>query len=113
LVNAHRYLVRLFSGGITNWFVDDPNIDTLAKVFDLAAAEQSVYAVADGEEECLAAAAHKLTDPRKGADAVSVLRIDEGHLPGFGIRVDERQLGTTGVPRWTAVTGICWPIGNN
>jgi hypothetical protein len=99
-VNARRYLVRRFSGGITNWFVDNPNIEVLAKqVFDLAAGEQSVYEVADGEEECLAVAAHKLADPRKSPDAVSVLRIDREHLPGFGIGVEEDQFGTTGIPR--------------
>jgi hypothetical protein len=60
-VNARRYLVRRFSGGITNWFVEKPDVGILTKqVFDLADGEQSVYEVADGEEECLAVAAHKL-----------------------------------------------------
>jgi len=100
-VNARRYLVRLFSSGIPKWFEDAPDIDDLAKkAFDLADGEQSVYEVADGEEECLAVAAHKLADPRKSPDAVSVLRIDRRDLPCFGIRVDEGQFGTTGIPRW-------------
>src|SRR5205823_12191048 len=99
-VSARRYLVRLFAGGITRWYEDESDIDLLAKVFNLADGEQSVYEVADGEEECLAVAAHKLTDPRKGPEAVSILRIDRGDLPRFGIRVDESQFGTTGVPRW-------------
>jgi hypothetical protein len=84
LVNACRYFVRLFSGGITNWFGDNPDFDVLAEVFDLAKGEQSDYEVADGEEECLAVAAHKLTEPRKSPDAVRVLRIDRGYLDGFG-----------------------------
>lgn len=100
-MNARRYLVRRFSGGIDNWFVDNLAIDVLAKlVFALADAEQSVYEVADGEQECLAVATHKLTDPRKSPDAVSVLRIDAETLPRFGIRVDANQFSTTGVPRW-------------
>src|SRR5439155_19210270 len=70
------------------------------QVFDLSHGEQSVYEVADGEEECLAVAAHKLTDPRKSPEAVSVLRIGWEDFPGFGIKVDEDQLGTTGIPRW-------------
>jgi hypothetical protein len=100
-VNARRHLVRRFSGGIANWLGDNPEIDILAKqVFDLADSEQSVYEVADGEEECLAVAAHKLTDPKKSPEAVSVLRIDRGDLPRLGIRVDEGQFGTTGISRW-------------
>ena len=99
-MNSRRYLVRLFSSGITKWFEDNPDIDVLAKVFDLSKGEHSVYEVADGEEECLAVAAHKLTDPRKSPDAVSVLRIDRRDLPCFGIKVDEHQFGTTGLPRW-------------
>lgn len=99
-MNARRHLIRIFSSGIANWFEDNPNIDSLAKVFDLKKEEQSVYEVADGEEECLAAAAHKLTDLWKSPDAVSVLRIDGGDLPCFGIGLDADQLGTTGIPRW-------------
>ncbi len=100
-MNARRYLVRRFSAGIPKWFDDKPDIDVLAKqVFDLAEGEQSVYEAADGEEECLAVAAHKLTDPLKGPDAVSVLRIDRQFLPRFRITVNEDQLGTTGIPRW-------------
>ncbi len=99
-MSAHRYLVRLFSGGIARWYEDEPDIDLLAKVFNLADGEQSVYEVADGEEECLAAAAHKLTDPKKSPEAVSVLRIDRGHLPSFGIRADECRFGSSGIPLW-------------
>jgi hypothetical protein len=98
-VNA-RYLIRRFAAGIENWF-KNPDIKVLAKnIFDLADGEQSVYEVADGEEECLAVAAHKLTDPWKSPDAVSVLRIGRKELACLGIRVDESQFGTTGVPRW-------------
>lgn len=86
-MNARRYLIRLFKSGITNWPANDPDVEQLAKVFDLAEEEHSVYEVMDGEEEWLAAAAHVLTDPRRGADAVSVLRIDEGELARFGINV--------------------------
>jgi hypothetical protein len=39
-------------------------------------------------------------DPRKSPEAVSVLRIGWGDFPGFGIKVDEAQFGTTGIPRW-------------
>lgn len=100
-MNVHRYLVRRFSGGITSWFADKPDVAVLAKqVFDLADREKSVYEVADGEEECLAVAAHKLTDPWKGPDPVSVLRIDRADLSRFGIRIGEGQFGTTGIPRW-------------
>jgi hypothetical protein len=102
LVYARRYLVRLFSGGTANWSADNrPDDSDLAKrVFNLADREQSVYEVADGEQECFAVAAHKLTDPRKGPDAMSVLRIDRDDLPSFGISVVENQFGTTGIPRW-------------
>jgi hypothetical protein len=99
-VHARRYLVRVFSGGLTKLSDENPDINLLAKGFDLAEGEHSVYEVADGEEECLAVAAHKLTDPKKSPDAVSVLRIDVGDLAQFGITVDQEQFGTTGVPRW-------------
>jgi hypothetical protein len=98
-VSARRYLVRLFAAGTNKWFDDAPDIVALAKVFDLAVGEQSVYEVTDGEEECLAAAAHKLAD-KKSPDPVSVLRIEREDLARFGIRVVEGQFGTTGVPRW-------------
>ncbi len=84
-MNFRRYLIRRFAGGITNWYGDNPDVDVLAKqVFDLAEEEQSVYEVGDGEEECLAVAAHKLADRQgKSPEAVSVLRIDRAHLlPG-------------------------------
>jgi hypothetical protein len=99
-VNASRYLVRVFSGGINKWIETKTDPKTFAKVFDLADPEQSVYEVADGEEEWLAVAAHKLTEPRRGPEATSVLRIVREELHHYGIRVDKDQFGTTGVPRW-------------
>jgi hypothetical protein len=99
-VSARRYLVRLFASGIPKWFEDDPDVEDLAKkAFDLAGDEHSVYEVADGEEECLTVAAHRLADPRKSLDAMSVPRIDRADLDQLGIRVEE-EFGTTGVPRW-------------
>lgn len=62
-------------------------------MFDLAEKEQSVYEVADGEEECLAVAAHKLADPKKSPDAVSILRIQREHLSRFEIEVEQRGSG--------------------
>ncbi len=59
---AHRYLIRVFSGGVAAWFADAPDIDSLAKAFDLADEEHSVYEVADGEEECLAVKAECTTN---------------------------------------------------
>jgi hypothetical protein len=99
-VNACRYLIRLFSGGIAIWLEDSPNIEVLAKVFKLADEAHSVYEVADGEEEWLAASAHALTNPKNNPDAVSLVRMHKGDLSGFGINVDETRLGITGIPRW-------------
>jgi hypothetical protein len=100
-VNAPRYFVRLFASGIQKWVDDKPDIDDLGKkAFDLAEEEQSVYEVSDGEEECLAVAAHKLTDPKKTPEATSVLRIYPEGLIHTGIKVDDAQFGTTGIPRW-------------
>jgi hypothetical protein len=95
-VNASRYFIRLFRGGISNWLTESPTIPQLAKAFDLGETENSVYEVGDGEEEWLAAGAHVLANPKQGADAISVLRIHEEHLRLFGISVDRHQLGTTG-----------------
>jgi hypothetical protein len=84
-------------GGIENWPAPQANVEQLAKLFDLAEPEQSVYEVADGEEEWLTAAAHVLASPKQGVDAVSLLRVRQEELGRFGIAVDPRQPGTTGV----------------
>jgi hypothetical protein len=96
-VNARRYLIRLSAKGIENWLKETPLIDDLAKVFDLAKPEQSVYEVSDGEEEWLAIAAHALTNPKQGPDATSILRIRWDDLERAEITVDSEQPGTTGV----------------
>jgi hypothetical protein len=105
-VNVQRYMVRLFSSGFAD-LLDRTDIDLQAKsdvlaknAFNLRDSEQSVYEVSDGEEECLAVAAHKLTDPKHRPAAVSILRINREDLPNFGISVDHEQFGTTGVVRW-------------
>ncbi|MBI1915077.1 MAG: hypothetical protein HYS12_10120 [Planctomycetes bacterium] len=95
-MNARPYLVRLFAMAIDGWFAEKPDIDRLVKVFDPKETEQSVYEVENGEEEWLVAAAHVLTT-KKRPDATSVLRLREDNLRRFGITVDRRQLGTTGV----------------
>src|SRR5258708_31963586 len=48
-VNAHRYLIRLFKGGIDNWLDETVGPDQLTKsLFDVTEPEQSVYEVANG-----------------------------------------------------------------
>lgn len=96
-MDAHRYFIRLFRAGIENWLVETTDVTQLAKLFDLAEPEQSVYAVANGEEEWLTAAAHCLANPKQGVEATSVLRMPAQDLEQFGIAVDPSQRGTTGV----------------
>ncbi len=96
-MDAHRYFIRLFRAGIENWLVETTDVMQLAKLFDLAELEQSVYAVADGEEEWLTAAAHCLANPKQGVEATSLLRMRARDLGQFGITVDPSQRGTTGV----------------
>ncbi len=104
-MNASRYLIRLFSGGIESWFKDTPpdlqqlasDVERLAKVFDLGEREHSVYELAGDEEEALVAAAHGLASKQPKVDACSVLRIQVDELQQFGIGLDRSQLGSTGV----------------
>jgi hypothetical protein len=100
-VSHRRYLIRLFSGGINNWYGNSPNVETLAKAFNLSDTEHSVYEVGDSEEECLVAAAHSLNNAPKGRpDPTSILRIDPDDVSRFGIAIGGGSPGTSGIPRW-------------
>ena len=98
------HLVRIFSGGISNWSNDPPDVESLAKIISPAEVELSVYQVRDGEEECHVAAAHQFTTPAKSKnlDAVSLLRLNFTDLSQCGIQIGKFEFGQTGIPKWDA-----------
>ncbi len=99
-MDARRYYIRVFQGGIEKWTKLEQRIEDLVKIFDARDSEQSVYEVANGHDEWFAVAAHKLTEPKKSPEATSVLRIEKADLESLTIRIDAGQFGTTGVPLW-------------
>jgi hypothetical protein len=96
------YWIRVFTGGIEGLLVQPHSPAVVVKSFDLNESEHSVYEVATGVDECRAAAAHKLADPKKAPDPVSILRIGEEDLIRFGIALSRDEFGVTGVPHWDA-----------
>jgi hypothetical protein len=101
-VAHHRYLVRIASGNIENWYKPKPDINLLIKnAFErVSESAHSVYEVSNAAEECLAVAATALTNPKISLDAKTVLRIEVNELEELGITVDSSELGETGVPGW-------------
>ena len=107
-MNSPKFLIRVFSGGHLGWVKHPPphtdearseDVDKLIKgVFDLEDDAQSVYEV-DRDEEIHAVAAHLLTAGRKPkADGRTILRIRTNDLERLGIKLSDKEWGSTGVP---------------
>ncbi len=88
------YLIRVCSGGLENWFSEK---DSLPALFRNTDTEHSTYHVESDVDEALAVAAHQLIKPSRTLDTQCALRIRFSDLTEFGIPVDPRRLGQTGV----------------
>ncbi len=94
------HFVRVFRGNLENWNLESPDIDALAKAFDLGERANSVYEVGNGEEECLATAAHRFPKVLSKLESESILRVTRDDLLRCGIGIGEFEFGRTGIPKW-------------
>jgi hypothetical protein len=95
---AQRYYLRFGSKLQKEWLEGVAvKYDDLAKIFDLAEKEQSVWEAHHPDEEIVMLAAYLLARGSLG-DAWTVLRIREEDLSAVGVELSNQALGTTGVP---------------
>jgi hypothetical protein len=100
LVEQELHFVRVFRGNLENWNKDSPEIAGLANAFDLGESANSVYEVGNGEEECLATAAHRFPRILSKLEAETILRVTRDDLLRCGIGIGEFEFGRTGIPKW-------------